>query len=188
MQWRGPFNWGLGSPKCWLHRYWCWMLLFLVCYNCISPLFLSTAGKTAWEVEQQQLAKVRSLADKWREVSRRIELWVGIQVSFSTCHFDLCFVFIELLFDRNKVLLGNMFPLRWSTEIAWSVVFFNTAKGSSMHSCPSRLRLWDARLRDGDVRRDRKCFSPVQTTEAARFVSRRGFVVVAWQVERRGRT
>lgn len=38
------------------------------------------AGKTAWEVEQQQLAKVRSLADKWREVSRRIELWVEIQV------------------------------------------------------------------------------------------------------------
>ncbi|KZS16304.1 Kinesin-like protein [Daphnia magna] len=38
-----------------------------------------TAGKTAWEVEQQQLAKVRSLADKWREVSRRIELWVEIQ-------------------------------------------------------------------------------------------------------------
>ena len=33
-----------------------------------------------WEVEQQQLAKVRSLADKWREVSRRIELWVDIQV------------------------------------------------------------------------------------------------------------
>lgn len=39
-----------------------------------------SAGKTAWEVEQQQLAKVRSLADKWREVSRRIELWVEIQV------------------------------------------------------------------------------------------------------------
>jgi len=38
-----------------------------------------TAGKTVWEVEQQQLAKVRSLADKWREVSRRIELWVDIQ-------------------------------------------------------------------------------------------------------------
>jgi len=38
------------------------------------------AGKTVWEVEQQQLAKVRSLADKWREVSRRIELWVDIQV------------------------------------------------------------------------------------------------------------
>lgn len=47
----------------------------------LSILFLSfKAGKTAWEVEQQQLAKVRSLADKWREVSRRIELWVEIQV------------------------------------------------------------------------------------------------------------
>lgn len=47
----------------------------------LSILFLSLkAGKTAWEVEQQQLAKVRSLADKWREVSRRIELWVEIQV------------------------------------------------------------------------------------------------------------
>ena len=69
------------------------MLLFLGCYNCISPLFLSTAGKTAWEVEQQQLAKVRSLADKWREVSRRIELWVEIQVSFSTCQmFPVLFI------------------------------------------------------------------------------------------------
>ncbi len=43
-----------------------------------NPFF--SAGKSAWEVEQQQLAKARSLADKWREVSRRIELWVDIQV------------------------------------------------------------------------------------------------------------
>ena len=42
-----------------------------------------SAGKSAWEVEQQQMAKVRSLADKWREVSRRIELWVEIQVRFN---------------------------------------------------------------------------------------------------------
>ncbi|CAB3256331.1 unnamed protein product [Arctia plantaginis] len=31
-----------------------------------------------WEVEQQQLAKARSLADRWTELTRKIELWVEI--------------------------------------------------------------------------------------------------------------
>ncbi|XP_049881981.1 kinesin-like protein KIF13B isoform X2 [Pectinophora gossypiella] len=31
-----------------------------------------------WEVEQQQLAKARSLADRWAELTRKIELWVEI--------------------------------------------------------------------------------------------------------------
>lgn len=53
------------------------------------------AGKTAWEVEQQQLAKVRSLADKWREVSRRIELWVEIQV-FQIFYQSIFFVLFVL--------------------------------------------------------------------------------------------
>lgn len=36
--------------------------------------------KPGWEVEQQQkLAKARSLADRWSELSRKIELWVEIQ-------------------------------------------------------------------------------------------------------------
>lgn len=34
--------------------------------------------KPGWEVEQQ-LAKARSLADRWSELSRKIELWVEIQ-------------------------------------------------------------------------------------------------------------
>ena len=72
-----------------------------LCHNCISPLFLSTAGKTTWEVEQQQLAKVRSLADKRWKVSHRIDLWVGIQVSFSTCHL------ISVLYLLNYYLTGT---------------------------------------------------------------------------------
>ncbi|KAF5272853.1 hypothetical protein FQR65_LT00449 [Abscondita terminalis] len=35
--------------------------------------------KLGWEVEQQQLAKARSLADRWSELTRKIELWVEIQ-------------------------------------------------------------------------------------------------------------
>lgn len=31
-----------------------------------------------WEVEQQQLAQARSLADRWAELSRKIQLWVQI--------------------------------------------------------------------------------------------------------------
>ncbi|KAK7862050.1 hypothetical protein R5R35_011474 [Gryllus longicercus] len=36
-------------------------------------------SKEGWEVEQQQLAKARSLADRWSELTRKIELWVEIQ-------------------------------------------------------------------------------------------------------------
>ncbi|XP_065165638.1 kinesin-like protein KIF13A isoform X3 [Atheta coriaria] len=35
--------------------------------------------KPGWEVEQQQLAKARSLADRWGELTRKIELWAEIQ-------------------------------------------------------------------------------------------------------------
>ncbi|XP_049855904.1 kinesin-like protein KIF13A isoform X3 [Schistocerca gregaria] len=38
-----------------------------------------TRSKDGWEVEQQQLAKARSLADRWSELTRKIELWVEIQ-------------------------------------------------------------------------------------------------------------
>ncbi|XP_025837390.1 kinesin-like protein KIF13A isoform X2 [Agrilus planipennis] len=38
-----------------------------------------TRTKPGWEVEQQQLAKARSLADRWSELTRKIELWVEIQ-------------------------------------------------------------------------------------------------------------
>lgn len=31
-----------------------------------------------WEVEQQQAAKARSLADRWAELTRKIQLWVEI--------------------------------------------------------------------------------------------------------------
>ncbi|XP_066600998.1 kinesin-like protein KIF13A isoform X2 [Prorops nasuta] len=36
-------------------------------------------SKPGWEVEQKQLAKARSLADRWSELTRKIELWVEIQ-------------------------------------------------------------------------------------------------------------
>lgn len=36
-------------------------------------------SKSGWEVEQKQLAKARSLADRWSELTRKIELWVEIQ-------------------------------------------------------------------------------------------------------------
>ncbi|XP_069678556.1 kinesin-like protein KIF13A isoform X3 [Periplaneta americana] len=38
-----------------------------------------TKSKDGWEVEQQQLAKARSLADRWSELTRKIQLWVEIQ-------------------------------------------------------------------------------------------------------------
>ncbi|XP_060808553.1 kinesin-like protein KIF13B isoform X2 [Amyelois transitella] len=41
-----------------------------------SAGFSRTRGN--WEVEQQQLAKARSLADRWAELTRKIELWVEI--------------------------------------------------------------------------------------------------------------
>ncbi|XP_011505399.1 PREDICTED: kinesin-like protein KIF13A [Ceratosolen solmsi marchali] len=36
-------------------------------------------SKPGWDVEQKQLAKARSLADRWSELTRKIELWVEIQ-------------------------------------------------------------------------------------------------------------
>ncbi|XP_047520738.1 kinesin-like protein KIF13B isoform X4 [Pieris napi] len=41
-----------------------------------SAGFSRTVGN--WEVEAQQLAKARSLADRWAELTRKIELWVEI--------------------------------------------------------------------------------------------------------------
>ena len=35
--------------------------------------------RSSWGVEQHQQAKVRSFVDKWREVSRSIELWIEVQ-------------------------------------------------------------------------------------------------------------
>jgi kinesin family member 13 len=39
----------------------------------------SPKAKPGWEVEQRQLAKARSLADRWSELTRKVELWVEIQ-------------------------------------------------------------------------------------------------------------
>ncbi|XP_046384192.1 kinesin-like protein KIF13A isoform X3 [Ischnura elegans] len=36
-------------------------------------------ARPGWEVQQQQLAKARSLADRWSELTRKIEVWVEIQ-------------------------------------------------------------------------------------------------------------
>lgn len=35
--------------------------------------------RPGWEVEQRQLAKARGLADRWAELTRKIQLWVQIQ-------------------------------------------------------------------------------------------------------------
>ncbi|KAG8226151.1 hypothetical protein J437_LFUL005812 [Ladona fulva] len=36
-------------------------------------------ARPGWEVQQQQLAKARSLADRWSELTRKIQVWVEIQ-------------------------------------------------------------------------------------------------------------
>lgn len=70
------------------------LLYYYIIYACLSYFLIEGAlsievwghrsagfsrSKPGWEVEQQQLAKARSLADRWSELTRKIELWVEIQ-------------------------------------------------------------------------------------------------------------
>ncbi|XP_075220928.1 kinesin heavy chain 73 [Lycorma delicatula] len=65
-----------------------------------------TRSKPGWEVEQQ-LAKARSLADRWSELTRKIELWVDIQELTDVGEYAA----VEVL-PRQDVLTGGVYQLR----------------------------------------------------------------------------
>ncbi|XP_063702581.1 kinesin-like protein KIF13B isoform X3 [Culicoides brevitarsis] len=61
-----------------------------------------------WEVEQQQ-AKARSLADRWAELSRKIELWVEIQELNDNGEYAA----VEVTSQRDaEMLTGGVYQLR----------------------------------------------------------------------------
>lgn len=66
-----------------------------------------TRTKPGWEVEQQQLAKARSLTDRWSELTRKIELWVDIQELTDMGEYAA----VEVV-PRNDVLTGGVYQLR----------------------------------------------------------------------------
>nr|CAD7440583.1 unnamed protein product [Timema bartmani] len=66
-----------------------------------------TKSKNGWEVEQQQLAKARSLADRWSELTRKIELWVDIQELNEQGEYTA----VEAI-SRPDVLTGGVYQLR----------------------------------------------------------------------------
>ncbi|KAL1139626.1 hypothetical protein AAG570_006606 [Ranatra chinensis] len=66
-----------------------------------------TSAKPGWEVEQQQLAKARSLADRWSELKRKLELWVEILELNDAGEY--CGVEVV---PRNDILTGGVYQLR----------------------------------------------------------------------------
>uniref|UniRef100_A0A069DXT9 Putative kinesin-like protein n=1 Tax=Panstrongylus megistus TaxID=65343 RepID=A0A069DXT9_9HEMI len=66
-----------------------------------------TRTKPGWEVEQHQLAKARSLADRWSELTRKIELWVEIQELNEAGDYSG----VEVT-SRQDVLTGGVYQLR----------------------------------------------------------------------------
>ncbi|XP_031784044.1 kinesin-like protein KIF13A isoform X10 [Nasonia vitripennis] len=64
-------------------------------------------SKPGWEVEQKQLAKARSLADRWSELTRKIELWVEIQELNEQGEYAAVEVFM-----KSDVLTGGIYQLR----------------------------------------------------------------------------
>ncbi|XP_073985612.1 kinesin heavy chain 73 isoform X1 [Rhodnius prolixus] len=66
-----------------------------------------TRTKPGWEVEQHQLAKARSLADRWSELTRKIELWVEIQELNEAGEYSG----VEVT-SRQDVLTGGVYQLR----------------------------------------------------------------------------
>ncbi|XP_059051246.1 kinesin-like protein KIF13B isoform X2 [Achroia grisella] len=60
-----------------------------------------------WEVEQQQLAKARSLADRWAELTRKIQLWVEIHELNDQGEYAP----VEVL-QRNDMVTGGVYQLR----------------------------------------------------------------------------
>ncbi|XP_046672118.1 kinesin-like protein KIF13A isoform X2 [Homalodisca vitripennis] len=66
-----------------------------------------TRTKPEWEVEQQQLAKARSLTDRWSELTRKIELWVEVQELTEMGEYAA----VEVA-ARTDVLTGGVYQLR----------------------------------------------------------------------------
>uniref|UniRef100_A0A0A9YWA2 Kinesin-like protein KIF13A n=1 Tax=Lygus hesperus TaxID=30085 RepID=A0A0A9YWA2_LYGHE len=69
-----------------------------------------TRAKPGWEVEQHQLAKanrIQSLADRWSELTRKIELWVEIQELNEAGDYSG----VEVT-PRPDVLTGGVYQLR----------------------------------------------------------------------------
>jgi kinesin family protein 13 len=66
-----------------------------------------TKSKEGWEVEQQQLAKARSLADRWSELTRKIELWVEIQELNEQGEYSS----VEVI-TKPDILTGGIYQLR----------------------------------------------------------------------------
>lgn len=64
-------------------------------------------AKPGWEVEQQQLAKARSLADRWSELTRKIELWVEIHELNDQGEYSP----VEVTSNRD-MLTGGIYQLR----------------------------------------------------------------------------
>ncbi|KAI8438871.1 hypothetical protein MSG28_011210 [Choristoneura fumiferana] len=64
-------------------------------------------GRGNWEVEQQQLAKARSLADRWAELTRKIELWVEIHELNDQGEYAP----VEVL-QRADMVTGGVYQLR----------------------------------------------------------------------------
>ncbi|CAG9135930.1 unnamed protein product [Plutella xylostella] len=64
-------------------------------------------GRGNWEVEQQQLAKARSLADRWAELTRKIELWVEIHELNDNGEYAP----VEVT-PRSDMLTGGVYQLR----------------------------------------------------------------------------
>lgn len=63
--------------------------------------------KPGWEVEQQQLAKARSLADRWSELTRKIELLVEIQELTEQGEYSP----VEVI-SKPDLLTGGVYQLR----------------------------------------------------------------------------
>ncbi|CAK1540259.1 unnamed protein product [Leptosia nina] len=70
-----------------------------------SAGFSRTVGN--WEVEAQQLAKARSLADRWAELTRKIELWVEIHELNDQGEYAP----VEVV-QRPDILTGGVYQLR----------------------------------------------------------------------------
>ncbi|CAG9581724.1 unnamed protein product [Danaus chrysippus] len=64
-------------------------------------------GAGNWEVEQQQLAKARSLADRWAELTRKIQLWVEIHELNDNGDYAP----VEVV-PRSDIVTGGVYQLR----------------------------------------------------------------------------
>ncbi|XP_068626995.1 kinesin-like protein KIF13A [Battus philenor] len=60
-----------------------------------------------WEVEQRQLAKARSLADRWAELTRKIQLWIEIHELNDNGEYAP----VEVV-QRNDMVTGGVYQLR----------------------------------------------------------------------------